>query len=103
MSLLDKLNHEFLMIKIFVEIYCIDNIVKKMYKRFFNDDIVTKESIKVTYNEVNIYILLDNYLRIIKFLYTNFTKIYIEFKYYFNDNLKNFIKKYKLCIEVYKY
>lgn len=74
-----------------------------MYRRFLNDDIITKESIKVTYNKVNIYILLDNHSRITKFLYTNPTKIYIELKYYSNDNLKSFIKKHRSCIEVRKY
>lgn len=103
MSLLGEPNHELLMVGIFAETYRIGNIVKKVYRRFPNDDIATKESIKATHNEASIYILLGDHPRIAKFLHTNPTKTYIELKYYSNGNLKSFIEKHRPCIEVRKY
>jgi hypothetical protein len=90
------------MVGIFAETYRIGNIVKKVYRRFPNDDIATEESIKATHNEANIYILLGDRPRIAKFLYTDPAKTYIELKYYSNSNLKNFIEKYRPYIEVRK-
>jgi serine/threonine protein kinase len=102
MSLLGEPNHELLMVGIFAETYRVGNIVKKVYRRFPDDDIATEESIKATHNEANIYILLGDHPRIAKFLHTDPAKTYIELEYYPNGNLKNFIEKYRPYIEVRK-
>lgn len=102
MSLLGEPSHELLMVGIFAETYRIGNIVKKVYRRFPNDDIATEESIKATHNEASIYILLGDHPRIAKFLYTDPTKTYIELRYYSNGNLKSFIEKHRPYIEVRK-
>jgi serine/threonine protein kinase len=90
------------MVRIFAETYRIGNIIKKVYRRFPDDDIATEEGIKATYKEANIYILLGDHPRIAKFLHTDPAKTYIELKYYSNGNLKFFIKKHRPYIEVRK-
>lgn len=90
------------MMGIFAETYRIDNIIKKVYRRFPNDDIATEESIKATQNEASIYMLLGDHPRVAKFLHTDPAKTYIELKYYSNGNLKSFMKKHRPCIEVRK-
>lgn len=102
MSLLDKPDHELLMVGIFAETYRIGNVVKKVHRSFFDDDIATEESIKATHNEASIYILLGDHPRIAEFLRTDPAKNYVELKYYFNGNLKSFIEKYKPNIEARK-
>ncbi len=103
MSLLGEPNHELLSAGTFAEIYRIGNIVKKVYRRFPDDDIGTEGSIKATHNEASIYILLGDHPRIAKFLHTNPAKSYIELKYYFNGNLKIFIEKHRPHMEVRMY
>ena len=74
MSLVGEPNHELLMVGIFAETYRIGNIVKKVYRRFPDDDIATEESVKATRNEASIYILLGDHPRIAKVLHTDPTK-----------------------------
>ena len=90
------------MVGIFAETYRIGNIVKKVYRRFPDDDIATEESIKATRNEASIYILLGDHPRIAKVLHTDPTKTYIELKYYSNGNLQSFIAKHRPHIEFRK-
>lgn len=90
------------MMGIFAETYRIGNLVKKVYRRFPDDDAATEESMKATHNEASIYILLGHHPRIAKFLYTDPAKTYIELKYYFNGNLQSFIEKYRPSIEFRK-
>lgn len=102
MSLLGEPNHELLMVGIFAETYRIGKVVKKVYRRFPDDDISTKDSIKATRNEASIYILLGDNPRIAKFLHTDPAKTYIELKYYPNGNLKSYIEKHRPSIQVRK-
>lgn len=99
MSLLGEPNHELLMVGSFAETYRIGDIIKKVYRRFPEDDIDTEDSIKATRNEASIYILLGDHPRIAKFLHTNPAKTHIELKYYSNGNLKSFVEKHKPHIE----
>ena len=84
---------------LFAETYRIGNIVKKVYRKYSDDDAATADSIKVTHNEVSIYILLGDHPRIAKCLFTDSAKTYMDLKYYPHDDLKRFIKKYKSNIE----
>lgn len=99
MSLLGQPKHELLMVGIFAETYRIDNIVKKVCRKFPNDDDATEGSIKAIHNEASIYILLGNHPRIAKYLFIDPSKTYIELKYYPNGNLKGFLEKYRPHIE----
>lgn len=90
------------MVGIFAETYRIGNIVKKVYRRFPDDDAATEESIRATRNEASIYILLGPHPRIAKFLHTDPAKSYLELRYYPNGNLKSFIEKYRPHLEFRK-
>ena len=99
MSLLGQPDHELLMVGIFAETYRIGNAVKKVYRRFPDDDAATEDSIEAIHNEASIYILLGNHLRIAKYLFIDPSKTYIELKYYPNGNLKGFLEKHRPHIE----
>lgn len=87
------------MVGIFAETYRIGNMVKKVYRKFPDDDVATEESMKATHNEASIYILLGDHPRIAKYLFTDPAKTYIELKYYPNGDLKRFIEKHGPHIE----
>jgi len=99
MSLLGHPNHELLMVGIFAETYRIGNRVKKVYRKYPDDDDATEESIKATHNEASIYILLGNHPRIATHLFIDASKSYIELEYYPWGNLKEFLKKHRPDIE----
>lgn len=99
MSLLGQPNHELLMVGIFAETYRIGNIVKKVYRKFPNDDDASEESIKAIHNEASIYILLGNHPRIAKYLFVDPSKTYIELKYYPNGSLKGYMDKHRPHID----
>ena len=99
MSLLGQPNHELLMVGIFAETYRIGNRVKKVYRRYPDDNDATEESIEAIHNEASIYILLGNHPRIAKYLFIDPSKTYIELMYYPNGNLKEFLKKHRPRIE----
>jgi len=99
MSLLSQPNHELLMVGVFAETYRIGNIVKKVYRKFSDDDNATEESIKAIHNEASIYMLLGNHPRIAKYPFIDPSKTYIELKYYPNGNLKGFLEKHRPHIE----
>jgi len=93
MSLLGQPNHELLMVGIFAETYRIGNIIKKVYRQFPEDDDATEESIRAIHNEASIYTLLGDHPRVVKYLFIDPSKTYIELKYYSNGNLKAFLEK----------
>ncbi len=65
------------MLGIFAETYRISNIVKKIYRKFPNDDDSTEESIKATHNEASIYGLLGDHPRIAECLYIDPAMTYV--------------------------
>jgi serine/threonine protein kinase len=87
------------MVGVFAETYRIGNIVKKVYRKFSDDDNATEESIKAIHNEASIYMLLGNHPRIAKYPFIDPSKTYIELKYYPNGNLKGFLEKHRPHIE----
>jgi len=99
MSLLGQPDHELLMLGIFVEIYRIGNIVKKVYRKYPNDDGSTEESIKATHNEASIYRLLGSHPGIAECLYIDPAMTYVELKFYPDENLKRFSEAYSTHIE----
>ena len=92
-------NHELLKVGIFAETYRIGNRVKKVYRKYPDDDDATEKSIEAIHNEASIYILLGNRPCIAKHLCIDPSKTYIELKYYPNGNLKEFLEKHRPNIE----
>ena len=99
MSLLGQPHHELLMVGIFAETYRIGNRVKKVYRKYPDDDDATEESIKATRNEASIYTLLGDHPRIAKYSFIDPSKTYIELMYYPNGNLKEYLEKHRPHIE----
>jgi len=83
------------MVGIFAETYRIGSRVKKVYRKYLDDDDATEESIRAIHNEASIYILLGNHPRIATYLFIDPSKTYIELKYYPNGNLKEFLEKHR--------
>lgn len=84
---------------LFAETYRVGNIIKKVYRKYPNDDAATVESIKATRNEANIYTLLGDHPCIARCLFIDPAKTYIELKYYPHGNLKRFVEKHAPHIE----
>ena len=82
------------MVAIFAETYRIGNGVKKVYRKYPDDDAIMKDSFQATHNEASISILLGHHLSYRQISIIDPLKTYIELKYYPNGNLKQYLEKH---------